>query len=703
MELTYRPYIRDSAFRDFSIKRPSIDISGYKPKYTKVDKEGVKEVKESPVKSEIQEINTEARVNKPPRFKESFHSKNDFISTMIPIYETILRKKGINPDFAKSLVAQDGLESAWGSKPSGRYNFGGIKGKGTIKKTREVINGNNIYLNDSFKDFNSLEDYANYKVDLLNNSRYKVFSGGVNDFASKVHNGGYATDPNYSRILNNIISSFKFGGVFKFQNGGIAEGKEWVKNWYKNRRKLIKNNIQRTQKVPLPLTGSFGYNFLIHNMDLTTASVDPSKLPSNVHGMYSPHGRRIYLETDSPSTAIHEWVHSSIPDPQVKEIERIKSILGNSFYDQKEVTPDDYLDDPREIYSRLMQLRYALNADPNHIFTNEEIEALKKKHIEKEMLINKTKDNRTSTTIFNKDGKVIDTDSAEDSYNFDLDKSKSYRLYDGENTFNILDRYSTDSIRRMLNDVAQVPNKKDSTLYAQMGLKIPKFQNPSGPIEKTSEPWRVWGDYLNNEPTDSNWRAPLKIEDKPQNRYIVKRSYDKASQNDYGERYYDIVKGRVKDAYDALIRNGFSEDDAKRLQEPLSAISIKETGWRLVDPNNNYWGHLINGGKKAYYKSKEDSWDAWIKNLNNLYGTGNLGGPWWESNSIEDFVNKINNPELDNTLHSQKEYDEYNKNMIKQGKSPQYMHAPYWNNRNKKYNEEVKDIIDRYYGYYYME
>jgi hypothetical protein len=31
------------------------------------------------------------------------------------------------------------------------------------------------------------------------------------------------------------------------------------------------------------------------------------------------------------------------------------------------------------------------------------------------------------------------------------------------------------------------------------------------------------------------------------------------------------------------------------------------------------------------------------------------------------------------------------------------MHAPYWNNRNKRYNDEVKDIIDRYYGYYYME
>jgi hypothetical protein len=31
---------------------------------------------------------------------------------MLPIYEKILSEKGINPIFAKSLVAQDGLESA---------------------------------------------------------------------------------------------------------------------------------------------------------------------------------------------------------------------------------------------------------------------------------------------------------------------------------------------------------------------------------------------------------------------------------------------------------------------------------------------------------------------------------------------------------------------------------------------------------------
>lgn len=253
-----------------------------------------------------------------------------------------------------------------------------------------------------------------------------------------------------------------------------------------------------------------------------------------------------------------------------------------------------------------------------------------------------------------------------------------------------------------MNDVAQVPNKRSAINYAKAGLKIPKYQNPASTIERTSEPWRVWNDYSNQGSMDPNWRVPLKKDPLPQKKYNVKRNYDKKAINDYGESYYDIVKTRVRDAHDALIRNGFSED-VKRLQEPLSAVSIKETGWRLTDPKNNYFGLLINGGKKASYKTKEESWDATIAYLNKRYGIGNLNGPWWESDSIEDFVNRINNPELDTTLHSQEDYDRYNRDRVTSGETPQYMHAPYWNNRNKRYNDEVKDIIDRYYGYYYME
>lgn len=484
-DITYRPFIRDSALGDINIQIPNLEIPVYKPRYS----QPLEDDTETEVQSQVEEIrNPEPIVQETTVHK--FNSKKDFKDTMLPIYERLLKSKGLNPAFAKSLVAQDGLESAWGSKPAGLYNFGGIKGKGTTKRTREVINGKDVYINDQFRNFKSLEDYANFKIDLLNNKRYKAFSGDIKEFANRVHRGGYATDPNYSRVLNKIIASAKHGGVLKFQQGGVTQGKEWVKNWYKNRRPQIKNNIQQNLKIPVPVTGTFGYNLLAHNMDLTTAVVDPSKLQENIDGVYRPWGRKIYLRTDSPSTAIHEWVHSSRPDSQIKEIDKIKDLLGDSFYDQEYVTPDEYLDDSQEIYSRLMQLRHALNIDPNHQFTNEEIDELKRKYTKREFLFSKLKGKKGdsySTTVFDNEGNVISTDPYQPEYKYIPEESSVYREYDTNNTFELLNRYSTDGIRRMLNDVAQVPNKKNATLYAQMGLKIPKYQEPWNTLPKISK------------------------------------------------------------------------------------------------------------------------------------------------------------------------------------------------------------------------
>lgn len=351
---------------------------------------------------------------------------------------------------------------------------------------------------------------------------------------------------------------------------------------------------------------------------------------------------------------------------------------------------DDYLDKPSEIYSRLMELRYNNNLDPNHEYTLEEVRELRNKNHTGDYLI------RTKNQYYKSN---INNPSIPEKVE-PIEKAIDLNLYKGAEE--LFERYNDSTIQSLLNDVAQVPNKRSAINYAKAGLKIPKYQNPASTIERTSEPWRVWNDYSNQGSMDPNWRVPLKKDPLPQKKYNVKRNYDKKAINDYGESYYDIVKTRVRDAHDALIRNGFSED-VKRLQEPLSAVSIKETGWRLTDPKNNYFGLLINGGKKASYKTKEESWDATIAYLNKRYGIGNLNGPWWESDSIEDFVNRINNPELDTTLHSQEDYDRYNRDRVTSGETPQYMHAPYWNNRNKRYNDEVKDIIDRYYGYYYME
>lgn len=130
-------------------------------------------------------------------------SKDEFIKTMTPAFENALKARGLDTKYAKYLVAQSALESNWGKSQSGKFNFGGIKGKGTTRRTREVVNGKSIYINDSFRDFKDIDDYANYHVSLLNNKRYNAFTG---DFIDRVVKGGYATDPNYKKALSNVYN-----------------------------------------------------------------------------------------------------------------------------------------------------------------------------------------------------------------------------------------------------------------------------------------------------------------------------------------------------------------------------------------------------------------------------------------------------------------------------------------------------------------
>ena len=148
--------------------------------------------------------------------------KEAFKQVMLPIYEKVLLSYGLDPLYAKSLVAQDALESAWGTKQSGRFNFGGIKdfsGKGTSRRTKEVINGKTVSTRARFRDFGSLDDYARYKVNLLNSNRYKAFSGKISEFADRVAKGGYATDPKYAEKLNKMIATARHGMKLKADNG----------------------------------------------------------------------------------------------------------------------------------------------------------------------------------------------------------------------------------------------------------------------------------------------------------------------------------------------------------------------------------------------------------------------------------------------------------------------------------------------------
>lgn len=110
--MIYKPFFRDDL--------------GYKPRYTQPLH--LEEVVVSPIYSEsedyekdlgykpIYHIDMERVVSDDSKsdstLSYTFASKEDFKSTMLPIYEKVLSEKGINPIFSKSLVAQDGLESA---------------------------------------------------------------------------------------------------------------------------------------------------------------------------------------------------------------------------------------------------------------------------------------------------------------------------------------------------------------------------------------------------------------------------------------------------------------------------------------------------------------------------------------------------------------------------------------------------------------
>lgn len=143
-----------------------------------------------------------------------FKNQKDFIAQMKPIYEKVLKEQGIDSSYADYLVAQSALESGWGKHQAGKFNLGGIKlpsrqkgrGLGTVRKTREVINGKETYIEDEFRNFKDLEDYARFHVGLLSNMNYQAFKG---DFISNVVRGGYATDPKYKQILQNVYNKIK--------------------------------------------------------------------------------------------------------------------------------------------------------------------------------------------------------------------------------------------------------------------------------------------------------------------------------------------------------------------------------------------------------------------------------------------------------------------------------------------------------------
>ena len=107
------------------------------------------------------------------------------------------------------VAAQWALESGYGRYPSGTHNYFGLKGPGVSLRTREVYGGRDAYINDTFINFDSLEDSVKYLVErwYLDYKHYE----GVNNApdresaAYQLQYQGYATDPMYATLLIDLM------------------------------------------------------------------------------------------------------------------------------------------------------------------------------------------------------------------------------------------------------------------------------------------------------------------------------------------------------------------------------------------------------------------------------------------------------------------------------------------------------------------
>lgn len=117
--------------------------------------------------------------------------------------------KAAGAKFPEVVAAQWALESAYGTALSGKNNFFGIKGPGTVKTTWEDYGYGPVTIKASFKDFATPYDCVEHLV----NQWYKDYKGykGVNratsreDCAYLLKKEGYATDPIYAQKLIRLM------------------------------------------------------------------------------------------------------------------------------------------------------------------------------------------------------------------------------------------------------------------------------------------------------------------------------------------------------------------------------------------------------------------------------------------------------------------------------------------------------------------
>ena len=130
--------------------------------------------------------------------------KDDFINGIMPYVLSAKKLYLDNKILPSVIIAQAALESGWNLEAKTLF---GIKGNGVSLVTTEYIDGIKKIVTDSFVVYKDIAEAVEGYFNLLNAERYTNVRNAdtYSEQSLELYNCGYATDPDYSEKLVNII------------------------------------------------------------------------------------------------------------------------------------------------------------------------------------------------------------------------------------------------------------------------------------------------------------------------------------------------------------------------------------------------------------------------------------------------------------------------------------------------------------------
>lgn len=182
------------------------------------------------------------------------YTRKEFIEKLAPFAKADMKKTNVP---ASLTIAQGILESADGNSTLSRLanNLFGMKGTGTAGSislpTREYIGGIWITVNAQFRKYNnwgeSVADHSNLFLNGVswNRDLYKNVIGkdGITA-AQEVAKAGYATDPNYSTKLINLITE---NNLLQYDILEVSQEKQ-----IEELERKVTNLEKRLEEIPAP-------------------------------------------------------------------------------------------------------------------------------------------------------------------------------------------------------------------------------------------------------------------------------------------------------------------------------------------------------------------------------------------------------------------------------------------------------------------